>query len=123
MGRSNVRYRDPRALYWPRVDIRTQIRRHPLARVPEGKTVRLSWRNQLPQNYPALAGEIDWGDRNLEYHVFYVLWLNGRDLILSRSWRESAASASGIYYAHLGPGTATLASFVHACATLRNQTF
>jgi bifunctional non-homologous end joining protein LigD len=61
----------------------------------KSKTVRLFSRNQLPQNYPAIAdvvgalpvdqvildGEVDWGDRNLEYHVFDVLWLNGRDLM------------------------------------------
>jgi ATP-dependent DNA ligase len=57
--------------------------------------VRLLSRNQLPQNYPAVAevigalrvdqvildGEVDWGDRNVEYHVFDILWLNGRDLM------------------------------------------
>jgi hypothetical protein len=61
----------------------------------KGKTVRLFSRNQLPQSYPEVAaaigalsvaqvildGEVDWGDRNLEYHVFDVLWLNGRDLM------------------------------------------
>ncbi|HEX4809190.1 MAG TPA: hypothetical protein VH325_09685 [Bryobacteraceae bacterium] len=60
-----------------------------------GNTVRLFSRNQLPQNYPVVAdvigalavdqvildGEIDWGHSNLEYHVFDVLWLNGRDLM------------------------------------------
>jgi len=60
----------------------------------EGNTVRLFSRNQLPQNYPAVAdvigalpvnqvildGEIDWGGRNVEYHVFDILWLNRRDL-------------------------------------------
>jgi bifunctional non-homologous end joining protein LigD len=61
----------------------------------KGKTVRLFSRNQLPQSYPAVAavmgglpvdqvildGEVDWGDRNVEYHVFDILWLNGRDLM------------------------------------------
>jgi bifunctional non-homologous end joining protein LigD len=61
----------------------------------KGKTVRLLSRNQLPQSYPAVAavmgglpvdqvildGEVDWGDRNVEYHVFDILWLNGRDLM------------------------------------------
>jgi len=60
-----------------------------------GKTVRLLSRNQLPQTYPAIAdgigvlpvhqvifdGEVDWGNRNAEYHVFDILWLNGRDLM------------------------------------------
>jgi bifunctional non-homologous end joining protein LigD len=59
------------------------------------KTVRLFSRNQLPQHYPAVAdaiaalpldevildGEVDWGDRNVGYHVFDILWLNGRDLM------------------------------------------
>src|SRR5689334_6384575 len=61
----------------------------------KGKAVQLFSRNQLPQNYPALAdvigglpvnelildGEVDWGDRNIQYHVFDILWLNGRDLM------------------------------------------
>jgi ATP-dependent DNA ligase len=48
----------------------------------------------LPQHYPAVAdaigalamddvildGEVDWGS-NVEYHVFDILWLNGRDLM------------------------------------------
>jgi bifunctional non-homologous end joining protein LigD len=60
----------------------------------EGDNVRLFSRNQLPQNYPTVAevigtlpldqvildGEIDWGGRSVEYHVFDILWLNGRDL-------------------------------------------
>ena len=61
----------------------------------KGKTVRLFSRNQLLQNYPAIAdaitalavdevivdGEVDWGDRNVKYHVFDILWLNGSDLM------------------------------------------
>ena len=57
--------------------------------------VRLFSRNQLPQEYPAVAdailhldaddvildGEVDWGGRNVQYHVFDILWLNGRDLM------------------------------------------
>ena len=60
-----------------------------------GNTVRLFSRNHLPQNYPAVAdvigvlalddlvldGEVDWDDRNVQYHVFDILWLNGRDLM------------------------------------------
>ena len=59
-----------------------------------GATVRLFSRNRLPQHYPAIAdairalpvdelildGEIDWGAGSV-YHVFDILWLNGRDLI------------------------------------------
>jgi ATP-dependent DNA ligase len=61
----------------------------------KGNTVQLFSRNQLPQHYPAvgdavaalpvdniiLDGEVDWGGRNPEYHVFDILWLNGRDLM------------------------------------------
>ena len=61
----------------------------------KGNTVRLFSRNQLPQIYPAVAdvigalpvdqvildGEVDWSGRNGEYHVFDLLWLNGRDLM------------------------------------------
>jgi bifunctional non-homologous end joining protein LigD len=61
----------------------------------KGSSVRLFSRNQLPQNHPALAqaigalpvdevildGEVDWGGRNVAYHVFDILWLNGRDLM------------------------------------------
>jgi bifunctional non-homologous end joining protein LigD len=60
-----------------------------------GSTVRLFSRNQLPQNYPLIAdvigalpvhqlildGEVDWGGRNPDYHVFDIVWLNGRDLM------------------------------------------
>jgi len=59
------------------------------------QNVQLFSRNQLPQDYPAVAeaigaldvdevildGEVDWGDRNVRYHVFDILWLNGRDLM------------------------------------------
>lgn len=61
----------------------------------KGSTVRLFSRNQLPQNYPAVAdairdlpvdevildGEVDWGGGNVRYHVFDILWLNGRNLM------------------------------------------
>jgi ATP-dependent DNA ligase len=61
----------------------------------KGNAVRLYSRNRLEQNYPAIAqgiaaldvdevildGEVDWGGRNPEYHVFDILWLNGRDLM------------------------------------------
>ena len=57
----------------------------------DGADVRLLSRNRLPQHIPKLAaavarlpadevvldGEITW-DRNGEYHVFDILWLNGR---------------------------------------------
>ncbi len=61
----------------------------------KGNTVRLLSRNQLPQNHPAIAeaigslavkevildGEVDWGGSNVQYHVFDILWLDGRDLM------------------------------------------
>lgn len=56
--------------------------------------VRLLSRNRLPQNCPAVAeaiarlpvhnaildGEITWGRAGTIYHVFDILWLDGRDL-------------------------------------------
>ena len=59
------------------------------------ETIRLLSRNELPQNHPGIArainclpvdelildGEVDWGDGDVRYHVFDVLWLNGRDLM------------------------------------------
>src|SRR5690349_2670427 len=61
----------------------------------KGASVQLFSRNQLPQKYPAIAemigslpvddvildGEVDWGERNVRYHVFDILWLNGDDLM------------------------------------------
>lgn len=59
----------------------------------QGKDVRLFSRNRLPQNIPGVAaaiaalpvrdaildGEIDWG-RGSAYHIFDVLWLDGRSV-------------------------------------------
>ena len=59
----------------------------------QGDAVRLFSRNRLPQNIPGVAaaiaalpvrdaildGEIDW-DRGSAYHVFDVLWLDGRSV-------------------------------------------
>src|SRR5881398_1381264 len=59
-----------------------------------GRSVNLFSRNQLPQNYPPIAealaalpvrdaifdGEVTWSRGGLAYHVFDVLWLDGRDL-------------------------------------------
>ncbi len=61
----------------------------------KGNNVRLFSRNRLAQNYPVIAaaigdlavdevildGEVDWGGGNVGYHVFDILWLNGRDLM------------------------------------------
>ena len=59
----------------------------------DGPDVRLFSRNRLPQNIPAVAqalahlpvadaildGEVTW-DGSLAYHVFDVIWLDGRDV-------------------------------------------
>ena len=59
----------------------------------QGSSVRLYSRNRLPQHIPAVAeaiaqlpvgdaildGEVTWGGRQ-SYHVFDVMWLDGRDL-------------------------------------------
>jgi bifunctional non-homologous end joining protein LigD len=61
-----------------------------------GKHVELLSRNRLPQNCPPVAdalkrlpvseiildGELTWGKDGAIYHVFDVLWLDGRDLCL-----------------------------------------
>jgi bifunctional non-homologous end joining protein LigD len=59
-----------------------------------GPQVRLLSRNRLPQNMPAVAeaianlpiadaildGEVTWGDGQLAYHLFDIMWLDGRDV-------------------------------------------
>ena len=60
-----------------------------------GGTVNLFSRNHLLQHHPSISaavgaldvdqtildGEVDWGGRTVEYHVFDILWLNGRNLM------------------------------------------
>ena len=60
----------------------------------EGAAVRLLSRNRLPQTIPAVAtalenlplhnaildGEVTWPGARVAYHVFDVLWLDGRDV-------------------------------------------
>ena len=60
----------------------------------QGRDVRLLSRNKLPQDCPPVAaaiaelpphdlildGEITWGEAGMQYHVFDVLWLDGRDV-------------------------------------------
>jgi bifunctional non-homologous end joining protein LigD len=60
-----------------------------------GSAIRLLSRNQLPQNLPTIAealanlpardlildGEVTWGERTLDYHVFDIMWLDGRDVM------------------------------------------
>jgi len=62
----------------------------------QGNDVRLLSRNRLPQNCPPIAealkrlpaqeiildGEITWGTDGAAYHVFDLLWLDGRDVSL-----------------------------------------
>src|SRR6185295_15893848 len=59
-----------------------------------GTDVRLFSRNRLPQNIPSVAealaglpvndvildGEVTWGREKSGYHVFDIMWLDGRDL-------------------------------------------
>jgi bifunctional non-homologous end joining protein LigD len=60
-----------------------------------GSDVRLYSRNRLPHNYPSLAaaiaqlpvhdvvfdGELTWDGGPIAYHVFDVMWLDGRDVM------------------------------------------
>lgn len=60
----------------------------------QGRDVQLFSRNHLPQNLPAIShaiqklphdelildGEITWPGGTVSYHVFDVMWLDGRDL-------------------------------------------
>ena len=60
----------------------------------DGPSVRLYSRNRLPQELPAIAnaiahlpvssvildGEIIWGAHDAGYHVFDIMWIDGRDL-------------------------------------------
>jgi bifunctional non-homologous end joining protein LigD len=61
----------------------------------KGKQVELFSRNRLPQNLPAVAqaisnlphdqlildGEITWGRGHLTYHVFDIMWIDGREVM------------------------------------------
>ena len=60
----------------------------------QGPDIRLLSRNRLPQNIPAVAGamaqlhvhdvildgEVTWGRPALAYHVFDIMWIDGRDV-------------------------------------------
>jgi bifunctional non-homologous end joining protein LigD len=60
----------------------------------QGSDVRLLSRNRLPQNIPSIAdvianlpardlildGEVTWGQGQVAYHVFDIMWLDGRDV-------------------------------------------
>jgi len=74
-----------------------------------GADVRLYSRNRLPQNCPSIAeaianlpvqdlvldGEITWGQRGTSYHVFDVMWIDGRD-VTSLPLDERRALLSGL---------------------------
>ena len=61
----------------------------------QGKRVELFSRNRLPQNLPAVSkaiaelphdqlildGEITWGRGQLTYHVFDIMWIDGREVM------------------------------------------
>src|SRR2546421_2651213 len=61
----------------------------------KGKQVELFSRNRLPQNLPAVSqaianlshdqlildGEITWGRDQLSYHVFDIMWIDGREVM------------------------------------------
>jgi len=61
----------------------------------QGDHVRLFSRNRLPQNLPSieealarlavkdlvLDGEVTWGGAGVSYHVFDVMWIDGRDVM------------------------------------------
>lgn len=60
-----------------------------------GGDVRLYSRNRLPQHIPAIAqavadlrvnevildGEVTWGGGSVRYHVFDIMWIDGRDVM------------------------------------------
>src|SRR6266513_2045096 len=62
-----------------------------------GRDIGLFSRNRLPQNMPAISqavgklrprqlildGEITWGQSKITYHIFDVLWMNGREVMSS----------------------------------------
>src|SRR5262245_33842265 len=74
-----------------------------------GTEIRLLSRNQLPQHLPAveyalaalpvhdviLDGEVTWDVQSAGYHVFDVMWLDGRD-VMSLSLDERRALLSGL---------------------------
>ena len=61
----------------------------------DGAEVRLLSRNRLPQEMPQIAraiaglpvrdvildGEVTWGEGKVAYHVFDIMWLDGRDVM------------------------------------------
>ena len=78
-----------------------------------GDDVKLYSRNQLPQDYPAVAaaiatcryddlildGELAWGSGSVAYHVFDILWLDGRDLTRAAARRSAARCSTTLPFA------------------------
>jgi ATP-dependent DNA ligase len=76
-----------------------------------GPDVRLLSRNRLPQNLPAVAravaalpveeaildGEITWGRDGVLYHVFDIMWVDGRDL-MALPWEERLAELARLRF-------------------------
>ena len=74
-----------------------------------GRDVQLFSRNRLPQHMPAVAaavarlpvgdaildGEVTWPAQTLAYHVFDVMWLDGRN-VMSRPLEERRALLSAL---------------------------
>src|SRR5262245_22437854 len=70
----------------------------------DGANIRLLSRNRLPQHLPQVAeaiarlplhdvvldGEVTWGKGQVTYHVFDIMWLNGR-FVTSLSLDERSA--------------------------------
>src|SRR5687767_10723307 len=75
----------------------------------QGRDVRLLSRNKLPQHHPSIAaaiadlpardlildGEVTWGKAAVQYHVFDVLWLDGRD-VMTQPLEERRAILTGL---------------------------
>ncbi len=80
-----------------------------------GQDVGLFSRNRLPQNIPSVAqaimrlsidelildGEITWGGGEVTYHIFDVMWLDGRDLTsLPHNVKDVIRNLSDSLYEH-----------------------
>ncbi len=75
----------------------------------QGRDVRLLSRNKLPQHHPSIAaaiadlpardlildGEVTWGKAAVQYHVFDVLWLEGRD-VMTQPLEQRRAILTGL---------------------------
>ena len=132
MARADGRDAHAGAVHRAGVDLRAQARRHPPARV-QGRAGRAPAVAQpaAAERYPSVAeaiadlpvhdvildGEVTWGQQaELAYHVFDVLWLDGRDVtslpleerraLLSRAAASTAAAARDVARQIRGRGSA-----------------